>query len=170
MAGSHIWSKLGLGERHTEWLPWYRRKDYDGNLTEAEKRQLDVFRTQPEHPATLSDELPTEVQNYINRIELELYDAKQSEAAGYWLSATVFAIALMAMNYHERFPSSDSYYVAGAALILFSWFWYGRVWKRNAEDFIPSDEAAPNRTDEAIRREWELDYVTSSKQTDSDAA
>jgi hypothetical protein len=164
---SHFLSKLGLGKRQQqqEWLPWYRRNGYSGNLTEAEKRQLDAFRSQSKHPAALSDELPDEVQSYINRIELELYDAKQSEAAVYTLAVSVFAIALMALNYLERFPSSDSYYVAGVALIAFSWFWYGRVWARNAEDFLPEDESSPDRTDEAIRREWELEYIIASKRT-----
>jgi hypothetical protein len=61
-----------------EWLPWYRAHDYEGNLTEHEKRQLDALRVQPKHPAAEADDLPKEVQDYINRIECELNDEKQT--------------------------------------------------------------------------------------------
>jgi len=57
-----------------EWLPWYRSRNYKGDMTETEKRQLDAFRAQPKHPATRTEDLPEEVRDYINGIELELYD------------------------------------------------------------------------------------------------
>ena len=34
-------------KRKSEWLPWYRAPDYKGDLTEAQKRELDAFRMQP---------------------------------------------------------------------------------------------------------------------------
>jgi len=38
-------------KRIAEWLPWYRGRNYKGDLTEAEKHQLDALRMQPTHPA-----------------------------------------------------------------------------------------------------------------------
>ena len=69
-------------KRKAEWLPWYRAHDYTGNLTEKEKRLLDAFRAQPTHPSANFEQLPEEVQRYVNRIEMELYDQKQEAAAG----------------------------------------------------------------------------------------
>ena len=37
-------------KRKAEWLPWYQARSYKGDLTEAEKRELDAFRMQPKHP------------------------------------------------------------------------------------------------------------------------
>jgi hypothetical protein len=37
-------------KKQPEHLPWYRARNYKGNLTEAEKRQLDFFRMQEKHP------------------------------------------------------------------------------------------------------------------------
>jgi len=48
-----------------ETLPWYRQRGYDGDLTEAEKRELDGLRALPEHPATQREDLPDEVQSYL---------------------------------------------------------------------------------------------------------
>jgi hypothetical protein len=81
---------MNAGKHKSEWVPWYRARNYKGNLTEAEKRQFDAFRMQPRHPAATYDDLPEEVQNYIGRIEIELYDKKQEGAAG---TAFVFRIA-----------------------------------------------------------------------------
>ena len=47
-----------MWKRKREWLPWYRARNYEGDLTEAEKRQLDAFRMQPSHPAAKFDDLP----------------------------------------------------------------------------------------------------------------
>ena len=59
-----------------EWVPWYRERNYKGTLTEVEKREFDAFRSNPKHPAASFDELPQEVQNYIDELEFELYDRK----------------------------------------------------------------------------------------------
>jgi hypothetical protein len=70
-----------MRKRKADWVPWYRERKYKGNLTEAEKRQLDAFRTQPKHAAASSDDLPEEVQSYLSGIEMELYDKKQEGVA-----------------------------------------------------------------------------------------
>ena len=68
-------------KRKTKALPWYRARNYKGKMTEAQKRELDSFRAQEPHPAADYDSLPTEVQHYINRLEVEIYDNKQRQIA-----------------------------------------------------------------------------------------
>ena len=70
-----------MWKRKKEW-PWYRARNYRGNLTEAEKRQLDAFRMQQKHPAANLDDLPDEVRRYLSNTEFKLYDKKQDEATG----------------------------------------------------------------------------------------
>jgi hypothetical protein len=142
-----------------EWLPWYRARNYKGNLTEVEKRQLDAFRAQPTHPATLSSDLPEEVQRYITRVELELYDAKQEMAAGrafFW--STIGALLLM-LGFAGVTPSTIWLFEGGALLLVVPWIVYAHEWKTNAEKFLPSDPDIPNPIDEAIRYEWEINYL-----------
>jgi hypothetical protein len=81
--------------RRNEWLPWYRRKGYKGNLTEEEKRILDSFRMKEPHPAARYWQLPEEVQSYISRLQIELYDKKQDGAAGKALVLTGVAALSM---------------------------------------------------------------------------
>ena len=64
-------------KKPTERLPWYRARGYKGDITENEKRQLDAFRMQKEHPAASYDSLPKEVRMYMIKIGMELYDKKQ---------------------------------------------------------------------------------------------
>jgi hypothetical protein len=72
-----IWTREhshSLGERKMLWrkkesLPWYRAPNYKGDLTEDEKRELDLFRYRAErhgikHPAATYDDLPEEVGSY----------------------------------------------------------------------------------------------------------
>jgi exonuclease I len=59
---------LGRKKKPTERLPWYRARNYKGDLTENEKRQLDSFRMRPEHPAASYDTLPGEVKVYIGEL------------------------------------------------------------------------------------------------------
>jgi hypothetical protein len=40
---------FGRKKKPAECLPWYRARDYKGDLTENEKRQLDLFRMRKEH-------------------------------------------------------------------------------------------------------------------------
>src|SRR5262245_48784989 len=86
-----LWSLIGVviselfrrtkKKQPTEHLPWYRERNYTGNLTEVEKRQLDAFRMQEKHPAADYDDLPEEVKRYIGSLEMEVYDNKQGALA-----------------------------------------------------------------------------------------
>jgi hypothetical protein len=62
-------------KRKVERLPWYRDRNYKGDMSEDQKRQLDAFRMQPKHPAAEEDDLPAEVQNYINSIAERLLES-----------------------------------------------------------------------------------------------
>jgi hypothetical protein len=73
---------FGCKRKPTERLPWYRVPNYDGDLKESEKRQLDAFRMQEKHPADTYESLPEEVQNYIIALEMDVYDNKQQSLAG----------------------------------------------------------------------------------------
>ena len=64
-------------KKPTERLPWYRERNFKGNLTENEKRQLNSFRMRESHPAATNGSLPEEVQRYISSLEMEVYDRKQ---------------------------------------------------------------------------------------------
>jgi hypothetical protein len=152
-----------MSKRKAEWVPWYRARKYKGNLTEAEKRQLDAFRTQPKHPAAAFDDLPEEVQAYLSGIEGELYDKKQEGAASRAFLYSAIGAGLLFLNYKSCFAAPDLWVNAGAVLLLgFAWFGYWRNWRRNAEEFLPAD--APWRaTEEGIRKEFELNYITWSR-------
>ena len=55
-------------------MPWYRRRDYKGNLTEKRKERIDHFRwlaQQPggKHPA--DSDLPEEVVLYISKLQVD---------------------------------------------------------------------------------------------------
>jgi hypothetical protein len=68
---------FGRKKKPAECLPWYRARDYKGDLTENEKRQLDSFRMRREHPAARYDTLPREVKLYLGELTLEVYDRRQ---------------------------------------------------------------------------------------------
>jgi hypothetical protein len=142
-----------------EWLPWYRARNYDGDPTEAEKRQLDAFRMQPRHPAARWDDLPEEVRDYISGIELELYDHKQQEAAGRAFFSSGIGAVLLFLTYKGWLDVPTIWtYLASVLLLVFPWFFYSHQWKKNAEEFLPSG-APYNATEERIRKEWELNYI-----------
>jgi len=147
-----------------EWLPWYRARNYKGNMTEAEKRQLDAFRAQPKHPAMRMEDLPDEVKNYISKIELELYDSKQDHAVGQALFVSLIGAALLALHYTDRLTATPWSYIFDVLLLVSPWFFYRYQWRKNAEEFIPSRKDFPNPIDEAIRTEWELEYIVSMHQ------
>ena len=88
-----------MWKRKTEFLPWYRARNYKGNLTEAQKRDLDSFRAQETHPAADYDSLPTEVQHYINKLEMEIYDSKQQKIAARTLFGTGIGVLLALQMY-----------------------------------------------------------------------
>ncbi len=157
-------------KRKAERLPWYRARTYKGDMTEAEKRQLDAFRMQPKHPAAQWDDLPEEVQNYIIRIELDLYDHKQDAAAGKAMFFSAVGAAGLFLNYKGFFGAPTIWMYAGAVLLLIlPWFFYRYEWNKNAEEFHPSD-APYNRTEERIREEWEVKYVVRSSRAKRDAS
>jgi hypothetical protein len=156
-----MWKRKPKGE----WLPWYRARDYKGDLTEAEKRQLDAFRMQPKHPAACEEDLPEEVREYIGRIELELYDKKQDEAAGYAVFWSVLGAVLLFLIYKGVFgPSTPWSYAAAVFAMVVPWLVYRYQWKKNAEEFLPKVEPRINVTDEEFRKEWELNHIVRNRQ------
>jgi hypothetical protein len=163
------WWNMRKRSHNKEWLPWYRARNYKGNLSEAEKRQLDAFRTQPVHPAARLDQLPEEVQEHIRGIELELYDHKQQEAAGFAFFWSLVVVVLLLLNYLGCVPHTSNWsYPAGALLFVAIWVIYKRKWDQNAEEFRPSGDGAPSRTNEAFRKEWELNYIDSARRKGAD--
>jgi hypothetical protein len=149
-----VWKRKKIAE----WVPWYRAPNYDGTLTEAEKRELDAFRMQPKHPSAQYDDLPDEVQQYISKIQVELYDQKQDRASSRALFLSATGAALLYLTYKGCLDAAPLMYVGAALLLVVPWFYYRYEWNRNAEEFHPSNLEYP--TDEAIRKEWELDYIT----------
>ncbi|WP_139793307.1 hypothetical protein [Ensifer aridi] len=144
-----------------EQVPWYRAPGYKGNLTEAEKRQLDAFRMQEQHPSARYIDLPNEVQSYISAVQIELYDLKQSGAASRAMLATALGAAVLYASYFGIGPTESHWpYLAGLALLIAPWFFYRSEWRRNADEFLPRDPSAPTSTDELIKREWELDFMS----------
>jgi hypothetical protein len=146
-----------------ERLPWYRARGYKGNLTEHEKRQLDSFRMQEHHPAATFENLPEEVQGYINKLEMEHYDEKQGALVlpalvvmgfgGYFLIRYIF-------GYDE---GSLLGYGSSIALLVLPWIYYARAWRKNADEFMPKDGFG--KRDEAFRTEWELEYISNNRYT-----
>ena len=151
-----IWELFRGKKKQHEHLPWYRLRNYKGDLTEVEKRQLDFFRTQEKHPAADYHDLPEEVQRYISGLEMEVYDNKQgalvvqtllfSGIGGYFFIRSILA-------YGE---GSFLSYVWSISLLILPWFWYRIKWRKNADEFLPKEGPWP--ASEAILREWELDY------------
>lgn len=151
-------------QRTTEQLPWYRSPDYDGNLTEDEKLQLDAFRMRDRHPAVLFEDLPDEAQCYISRIELEVYDLKQEKAAGRAIVTSLIGAAWLYVNYFGVQSTESIFpYIGGFALLIIPWFLYSAEWKMNAMAVAPTELNSPSSTDELIRKEWELNYIVSRK-------
>ncbi|ANL74282.1 hypothetical protein AMC83_PA00055 (plasmid) [Rhizobium phaseoli] len=150
-----------------EWLPWYRAPDFKGRMTEGEKRQLDSFRMRERHPAASYLDLPEEVQSYIIRIELENYDLKQGNAASGALFLSGVGAAMLCVNYfgvHVQPAESFWSYAVALFFLIVPWFRHSWQWKRNANEFRP--RGVPIPTDEHIKQEWELDYLTRLDQKD----
>jgi hypothetical protein len=142
--------------KSSERPPWYRAADYDGNLTEAEKRELDGLRARPRHPAFEFGPLPEHVQMYISGLEIEAYDAKQERPV---VRAIIFSLAGAALLYanHYGFTPRNSIldYVFGIAVIVVPWIAYRFEWQKNADAFDPGSS-------EGILKQWELDYITNA--------
>ena len=139
--------------KSSERPPWYRATDYKGNLTEAEKRQLDGFRALPRHPAFEYGDLPEHIEMYISGLEIEAYDLKQERLLGRALFFSIIgAVVLYANHFGINRRDSILDYVFGAALLIVPWIAYPVRWRKNADVFAPASEG--------ILKEWELDYVT----------
>jgi hypothetical protein len=152
-----------MWKRKAEWVPWYRARNYKGNLTEAEKRQLDAFRIQAKHPAATFDDLTEEVQSYLSGIQLELYDKNQAGVAARAFLYSAIGAGMLFLNYKSCFAAPTIWWNLGAVLLLICpWFVYRYQWHKNAEESTPKD--APWRaTEEGIRKEWELSYIDYSR-------
>lgn len=150
---------MRLRRRRGEWLPWYRDRSYSGPFTEAEKRQLDSFRTLPKHPAADVDDPPQEVREYISLLEMQLYDEKQGGAAGRAIFISAIGIASLVLIYVGCLGSPSVWSYGGAALLsILPWVNYRLEWDKNAEEFLPSGNPY-NPTTEGIRSFWESNYV-----------
>jgi hypothetical protein len=132
--------------------PWYRAGDYKGNLTEAEKRELDMFRARPEHPAFEYGELPEHVEMYISGLEIEAYDLKQAQATGRAITLSLAGAALLYADHFGFTPRTSVWdYGFGLALLIAPWIAYRFEWRGNADAFGPASEG--------ILKEWELEYL-----------
>ena len=151
-------------QEKAEWVPWYRKKDYRGNLAEVEKRHLDSIRSEERHPAAACHDLPDEVQSYISEIELALYDKKQDALAGGAFGLTGVGAFLIFVAYHDlAWIGPTAGYVLGAGVIVFAWVNYARAWKKNAGELWIRDEGPGvpfSRTQEAIQRYWEIEEIS----------
>jgi len=146
--------------KEQDWTPWYRRKEYRGNLTEEEKRYLDSFRLEEKHPAVAVDDLPEEVQGYLSELELAVYDAKQDSVATKAFMLTGMGALVAFLAYHELgwLPPLVGY-VIGGVIITFAWINYSREWKKNADGLWIKQEGRGipfSTTEEKLQEYWEL--------------
>jgi hypothetical protein len=152
-----------FGRKQKERLPWYRRRGYKGNLTEDEKRELDLFRLREKrdeerHPAATFEDIPEEVQSYISKIEIELYDAIQERLAARCFVITAiggFYLATYLGWISRKYDELDAF--LGVFLLIAPWIYYVWKWKRNADEF--RDEWG----NEGIRTEWELEHMVQTR-------
>ncbi len=152
--------------QEAEWLPWYRRHDYKGDLTEAEKRVLDAYRMQDKHPATQAEDLSEEVQQYIGGLELEIYDDKQVWALNKATLGSAIGALIIWLSYKGYGDAGHVSYVLGVLLLAVPWLFYRRKWRQNADEFLPDLEISPNPTDEALRVQWELNHIARTRARD----
>lgn len=142
-----------------ELLPWYRAKYYKGKMTEKQKRLLDAIRFQDTHPAATYEGLLPEVQSYIGRLELEAYDEKQGLL--FWQCAlwTFIGGFTLYREYAAEVEASLFSLALGVIFVVAAWIYYSIKFKKNANEYLPS--ANPNsQTDEALKMEWELEYLS----------
>jgi hypothetical protein len=149
--------------KKSEWVPWYRRKKYNGNLTEEEKRHLDSFRLEEKHPAAKPDDLPEEVLSYFSELQLAVYDQKQDNLTKMWFLLTGFGAFLIFMAYRETGWLSPLFgYVLGGAMIAFAWIYYSREFKKNADTLWINQEGkgVPSSSlEKKFQEYWELDHI-----------
>jgi len=149
-------------EEARQFIPWYRERSYKGNLTEEEKRELDSYRwmaQQPggKHPAAEYGDLAAEVQSYISKLEIELYDKVQGEPvfAALLLNAVFGFYLLNYLGWIAPKYDSDWLAVLSVLMLLIPWVYYAVRFRRNADKFWRKAGS------EGIRFEWEVDHVTS---------
>jgi len=131
-------------------------------MSESEKRELDRIRDQEVHPACKYENLPSEVQTYISRLELENYDYKQHSAASMMMLGILFGSSILLSAYFgfNITPATSIWrYLVGVGFILACIVLFRREWKRNADAFLPKDDEAPSTVDEQLKQEWELAYI-----------
>ena len=145
-------------QRKCEFLPWYRRPDYRGKMSEADKRRLDAIRDQEPHPAVTYDQLPEEAKNYISELEVEAYDAKQQSLVGGVALLSVIGALLIDANFTHLVSLTNPLVAATAfPMLVAPWFYYVWKWRRNADAFTPTlEEGMPDPTDERLKTAWEL--------------
>ena len=147
----------------TERAAWYRDPSYAGNMTEAEKRKLDAFRAQG-HPAVKCGDLPDEVQSYIARLEVQLYDHKQEKIVGRSILISAVGAVAIYLTYAGFLRMSPWSYIIGTIILVLPWFWYVREWKKNAKEFCPDnvvEEGSP--VDVALRQEWDIHHISGNR-------
>lgn len=150
------WLRRRQRQSSSERLPWYRAPDYSGNFTEAEKRALDAFRVQARHPAYQYNALPSHVEAYIARLEVEMDELKQGRTTMRALAPTLFGAVILYVTHFGVRPSDSIWdYLIGLAFIIFPWIVYRSEWRKNADEFAPGNEN--------ILKEWELDYITDAR-------
>ena len=118
-------------------LPWYRAPNYDGNLTEDEKRELDPFRYREKsqgrkHPAVDCGDLPNEVTMYISKLEIERYGMRFKKG---WLAvALVSAIGAFVLRQPFCWISlnytSPGVLLFAAGFLVVPWFYYPIKWRK----------------------------------------
>ena len=141
-------------------MPWYRQPGYDGDLSETQKRLLDQVRARSRHPAARAEDLPAEALSYIKALEFNLYQAKQQQLIGRTLLVSLFGAAVLYLTYYGyRLGTSNWDYVVGFAVLILPWFLYLRENRKQDREFLP-ESGAPLSTDERIKREWELSYIS----------
>jgi hypothetical protein len=156
-----LWRK----KQQEEKTPWYRRRDYKGNLTEDEKRELDALRWSAQqsggkHPAAEYGDLPNEVQAYISKLEIELNDERGAVLMGRVLVASGIGAFIVASYFGWSAPNnhgSTLSLLGGLLLFVVAWFYYFWEEKKLRNDFWAGGAS------ERIRSEWELEYVVSKK-------
>ena len=142
-------------KKPTEKVPWYRARGYKGKLTESEKRQLDSFRMREPHPAASYDSLPEEVQSYISKLQVELYDKKQESLVGGCLVVSGMGALLLAFYMLGYKEGSLLAYMGSFCLLIFFWVYYPIKWRKNADAFVSASEE--------LLQEWELEYIANKR-------
>jgi hypothetical protein len=146
-----------------ETLPWYRQKNYKGRLSEHEKRILDSFRLQDQHPSASYDDLPTEVKHYINNLEHELH-VSRTTALFYSCAFVSFLGCLMLYDWwkHPIEPSAWKLLPMpwnSLLLIVPPWIYWAYKERRLSRMYMPKDD--PNApTNEGLKKEWELEFIS----------